>query len=158
MREATIVTPDEITAYVVHTYTHIVPKHTWGEQSFFYNPDSTLPRGTYFLTLKEQDGRHDAASRLHRPGVFRLNVGIAKGTYHHLFGALPPRPAAGGVVATGHSFDQLDVILPHPIYAWGAWICVLNPSVPTWEHFKPYIDEGYRLAAGRWHKRHAQPA
>ncbi len=146
-------TPDSVIASILDRYPGISAEQTWGERSLFYNPDGALPHGAYFFTLKERDGPNDAASRLDREGVFRLNVGITKATYRRLFGPPPPRPPAGGVVATGHDFAQLDAILPHPVYGWGAWICVLNPSPATFEAFKPHIEEGYRLAKDRFERR-----
>ncbi|WP_330571520.1 DUF6194 family protein [Hominisplanchenecus murintestinalis] len=34
-------------------------------------------------------------------------------------------------------------MVPHPVYAWMAWICALNPSEQTFEELKPYIQESY---------------
>lgn len=146
-------TPDTIVLSILGRYPGVTEKRTWGERSLFYNPDGHLPSGTYFCTIKERDGRNDVASRLDREGVFRLNVGVSRERYHTLFGPLPARPTAGGVVATGHDFDQLDVIMPHPVYGWGAWICVLKPSQQTWEAFQRHLEEGYRLARDRFEHR-----
>ncbi len=101
----------------------------WGERGLFYNPDNKLPLGAYMLTFKERDGQNDAASQISaRSGVFRLNLKISKPTFITLFNEIPKRPAAGCIVATGHDFTQLDTIMPHPVYGWMTWICILNPS------------------------------
>ena len=81
-----------------------------------------------FATLKAKDGANDRASRLNRSNVFRFNIGISKATYEAPFGRQPARPPAGTVVDSGHDFAALDVLLPHPVYGWMAWISVLNPS------------------------------
>lgn len=134
-------------------YEGLVVARNWGECGLFYNPGGVLPKGVYFLTFKEKDGPNDAASNVNRPGVFRLNLGISKATFVRLFGHIPERPAAGGVVRTGHDFQALDCIMPHPVYGWMAWIGVLNPGPETFEAMTPLFDEGYRLAVERFKKR-----
>ena len=116
-----------ITQHITHAFADIHPVSAWGETSFFYNPGRKLPRGIYFATLKDKDGDNDRASNLQRSDVFRLNIGISKLTYRSLFGPQPARPAAGGVVDTGHDFTVLDQLLPHPVYGWMSWVSVLNP-------------------------------
>jgi hypothetical protein len=142
-----------IARYITDTFTGICPVVAWGETSFFYNPGKALPRGIYFATLKDKDGQNDRASQLNRPPVFRLNLGVSKPTYRALFGSLPTRPAAGGVVDTGHDFTALDVLLPHPVYGWMAWVCVLNPSSATFDRVKPLLEEAYGLAVAKFGKR-----
>lgn len=142
-----------ITDYIESTFagTHIVA--AWGETSFFYNPDRTLPRGIYFATLKEKDGQNDRASNLNRSDIFRLNVGISKLKYRSLFGQQPSRPQAGGVVDTGHDFTALDQIIPHPVYGWMSWVSVLNPSAATFEAVKPLLMEAYGVAVSKYRER-----
>ena len=142
-----------ISRYICESFSGIVPVVAWGETSFFYNPGRALPRGVYFATLKTKDGANDKASCLDRPGLFRLNIGISKPTYRSLFGQPPGRPAAGGVVSTGHDFTALDVLTPHPVYGWMAWVSVLNPSTKTFEQVKPLLAEAHGLAAGKFSKR-----
>ena len=142
-----------IAKYIVGTFADIRPVAAWGETSFFYNPGRKLPRGIYFATIKDKDGDNDCASNLQRPGVYRLNIGISKQTYRALFGPQPARPAAGGVVGTGHDFTVLDQLLPHPVYGWMSWVSVLNPSVTTFDTVKPLLSEAYDLAVGKFAKR-----
>ena len=144
-----------IAKYIVGTFADIRPVAAWGETSFFYNPGRKLPRGIYVATIKDKDGDHDCASNLQRPGVYRLNIGISKQTYRALFGPQPARPAAGGVVGTGHDFTVLDQLLPHPVYGWMSWVSVLNPSVTTFDTVKPLLSEAYVLAVGKFAKRAA---
>ena len=142
-----------ISQYISSTFADIHPVAAWGETSFFYNPGRKLPRGIYFATLKDKDGDNDRASNLQRQAVFRLNIGISKPTYRALFGVHPSRPAAGGIVDTGHDFSALDELLPHPVYGWMSWVCVLNPSSATFEKIKPLLTEAYGLAVGKFAKR-----
>lgn len=146
----------DITAYLTSTYADIHTIDSWGEAAFFYNPYQALPRGIYFATLKDRDGDNDRASGLQRPSVFRLSIGISKPSYHALFGPQPMRPAAGGVIATGHDFTALNRLLPHPVYGWMSWVCVLNPSAATFKTVKPLLDEAYDLAIGKFAKRAAR--
>ena len=142
-----------IARYITESFPGVAPVSAWGELSFFYNPGRRLPRGVYFATLKDKDGENDRASNLQRHGVFRLNIGIDKATYRSLFGPRPARPAAGGVVSTGHDFTALDRLMPHPVYGWMSWVAVLNPGRATFESVKPLLEEGYGLAVGQFDRR-----
>ena len=53
---------DEIIKYLGSEFPDVVLKKTWGETSFFVNPDDALPSGAYFATIKESDGENDRAS------------------------------------------------------------------------------------------------
>lgn len=59
---------------------------------------------------------------------------------------MPKRPATGGVVEMDYDFSSVDRVLPHPVYAWMGWLCVLNPSEDTFESLKLYIQEAYEYA------------
>lgn len=48
---------------------------------------------------------------------------------------------------------KADDILPHPVYAWMGWICVLNPLEQTFEKLKPLIEESYWFAQEKFNKR-----
>ena len=143
----------EIIDYTTSNYEGVVENQNWGERGLFYNPKGKLPKGIYILTFKEKDGPNDKASNVDRPGVYRLNLGISKQTYQTLFGEIPKRPLAGRIVNTGHDFDKLDEIMPHPVYGWMSWIGVLNPSKTTFSKLKPLIDEGVELAKIKYAKK-----
>ena len=69
--------------------------------------------------------------------MFRLNIGVSKKTYEGLFGE-------------GHyDFAALDQLMPHPVYGTNHWVCVLNPSEPTFKKLKPLLAEAYDIAAQR---------
>lgn len=144
---------DAIAEHLARLSPAVTPVEAWGETAYFYNRDGRLPRGVYFATLKSKDGDNDRASRLDRPAVYRLNIGVSKATYQSLLGPLPARPAAGGVVDTGHDFSALDTLLPHPVYGWMAWICVVSPSAATFERVKTLIAEAHELAMRKFDKR-----
>ena len=79
-------------------------------------------------------------SDLARPGVYRLNIGVAKTTFERLVGSM-----------VEPDYTTLDTLLPHPVYAKQRWIAVLNPSRRTFDEVvKPLIAEAYeRLATPR---------
>lgn len=106
-------------------------------------PDRWLP----FATLVTND-LYDQASRLERPSVFRLNVGVSPETYRSLFGELP-RGNGSSVIDTGHDYTALDRLTPHPLYAPMAWVGVLNPSEATFQALLPLLDEAHARAARR---------
>ncbi|MDE7305949.1 MAG: hypothetical protein K2N33_01020, partial [Clostridia bacterium] len=80
-------------------------------------------------------------------------IGVRKSTFIKLFGSTPARPLKGGVVDMPFDFTSIDKLLPHPVYAWMNWICVLNPSVDTFEKLKPLIREAHAYAQEKFLKR-----
>jgi len=131
------------------------PEIAWGDTFFSYDPNRDLePKQRMpFATIVTKDyGEFDCASNLNRPGVFRLNIGVAKETYRSFFGHQPPPPGKSGVVDTGHDFTALDQIMPHPVYAPQSWVCVLQPSAATFEAVRPLLADAYQLAVNRYAK------
>lgn len=151
-------TPDDIISSVLECFNGAVEISSWGERSVFHNPGNALPRGTYFLTIKEHDGPNDRASQLDRKGVFRVNFSVNRSSYERLFGPKPARPPKGGVIDTGHNFTLLDRLGPHPTYAWMGWLSVLNPSADTFNELLPLIEESRQRAVARFEKRLKQTA
>ena len=121
-------TASEVVDAVLDAFPGLVVRPSWGETALFHNPDGRLPNGVYFLTVKEHDGENDRASHLDRDGVFRVAFGLPQARYEERFGPRPPRPAKGGVVATGHDVTRVGELTPHPVYAWMGWVQVLSPS------------------------------
>lgn len=148
--------PMNIVSCITNKFEGVEPKMSWGEISLFYNPGKALPNGVYFATLKEKDGENDKSSQLDRPQAFRLSLGIGKGLYSQHFGIIPQRPSKGGIVDTGHDFSVFDTFMPHPIYAWMGWACILNPSSDSLNHLWPEIYSAYGLAVDKFKKRKKQ--
>ena len=117
------------------------PEIAWGDTFFIYDPKRNLPDSRRFpfatIVTKDYTG-FDDLSKLDRPGVFRLNIGVSKKTFDRLFGA-------GG----DHDFSQLDRLMPHPVYGINHFVCVLNPSDETFESVKPLLSEAYAIAVRR---------
>lgn len=90
-------TLDEILQYCLNNLEGTVLVNSWGEKGIFYNPNNTLKRGVYILTVKEKDGENDKSSNLDRENIYRVNMGLRKNTFVNMFGDIPKRPAKGGV-------------------------------------------------------------
>lgn len=131
------------------------PEIAIGDTFFIYDPNRNL-EGKFrfpFATIVTKDyGDFDRASNLNRAGVFRLNIGIGKESYHKLFGPQPTGTGAAGHVETGHDFTALDQLMPHPVYATQFWVSVLNPSEATFATIRPLLAEAYAIAVERFEK------
>lgn len=121
------------------------PEIAWGDTFFYYDPHRRLEGAAKFpfVTIVTKDyGEFDDRSNLNRDGVFRLNIGLSRETYDSLF------PSAVEL----DDYAQLDVVMPHPLYGRNHWICVLNPSVKTFDSIKPLIAEAHARAVRRYEK------
>jgi hypothetical protein len=121
------------------------PELAWGDTFFIYDPGRNLSgtRRFPFATIVTKDyGDFDNASNLDRPGVFRLNIGVSKGTFARLFDP-----------AEQFDFTALDRLMPHPVYGSNHFVCVLNPTASTFETIKPLLSEAYQIAVKRAAKR-----
>ncbi len=146
-------TPEEIIETITARLPGVRPKSSWGETALFYNPGGVLPNGVYFCTIKTHDGENDKASNLDREGVFRLSIGVGKAAYEQQFGGRPPRPAKGAVIVGAYDFAALDMLMPHPIYAWMGWVQVLSPGRATFEQILPLVDTAHALALKKFEKK-----
>jgi hypothetical protein len=147
-----------ITQYIIDTFDGVETVTMTGTTFFFYGPERMFP----FVTLVTNDD-HDQASNLNRPSVFRLNIGVSKQTFRSLFGSQPSQPSpsgasgAGEIVDSGYDFTALDQLMPHPVYGRMYWVCVLNPSVETFQEVvRPLLAEAYDRDVSKHTKRAAR--
>lgn len=145
-----MLTVDDILSKVTHSFEGINLKPSWGETSLFYNPDQSRVNGTYFLTIKENDGENDKSSKLCRDGVFRLSFGISETSFIARFGAKPVRPNKGGIIDGNYDFSALNYLTPHPIYGWMKWVAVLNPKDKILKEIWPLVNESYAIAVNKF--------
>ena len=120
-----------------------------GDTFIYYDPEHNLDptRQFPFATIVTKDyGDFDNTSKLNRPGVFRLNIGVSRDTFRALLGYPPDEFSAK---SSDYDFADLDRLMPHPAYATQSWVCVLNPSPETFEAVKPLLAEAYSRAAAR---------
>jgi hypothetical protein len=134
----------QLEQWILDNYQGIIVTDAYRERSFFYNPDSSLPKGIYFATIKESDGPNDKASNLSREGIYRLSVGVGKKQYQQLFGDIPKRPAKGEIVNLDFDFTATGMFMPHPIYAWLGWVCINNPNNQQLDVLKYLLDNSYQ--------------
>lgn len=130
------------------------PEVAWGDSFFFYEPDGLdhvpadgrLPYAT--IVTKDYQG-FDTASRLDRPGVFRLNVAAGRVAFERLVGYPPAAHAAHHEAV---DYAALDRLVPHPLYAAQSWVCILNPGAAA--STRELLSEAHARAA----KRHRRPS
>jgi hypothetical protein len=140
-----------ITRYIANTFKGVdvevgsresgAPELAWGDTFFIYDPERNLEgaRRFPFATIVTKDyGDFDNLSKLDRPGVFRLNIGVSKETYGKLFDG-----------DAEYDFTALDQLMPHPVYGRNHFVCVLNPSDSTFDELKPLLKEAYEIAVKR---------
>ena len=110
--------------------------------TFFSLDEKHWPNFATVVWTDEHD--EGAPSKLSRPGVYRLNVGVGKETFQRLIGSM-----------TEPDYAAFDRVLPHPVYAKQRWIAILNPSDATVrDTVLPLLAEAHdRLAAQRARQR-----
>ncbi len=153
---------EAIIQYIADTFTGLEVQRPTdgpgaGDTFIFYDPQHNLDpqRRMPFATIVTKDyGEFDNTSQLNRPNVFRLNIGVGRDTFRALFG--PPTSAERD---ESHTYDYaaLDRLLPHPLYAPQSWVCVLNPSLATFDAVKPLLAEAYDRVATRHARRQTTP-
>jgi hypothetical protein len=119
-----------------------------GDTFFIYDPRHDLEpqRQVPFATIVTRDyGDFDKSSKLDRPGVFRLNIGVSRETFRQRLG--------DASATTEYDFAILDRLMPHPVYGRQWWLCTLNPSATTFEEVKPLLAEAYGIAVTRFERR-----
>ncbi|WP_194778332.1 DUF6194 family protein [Pararhodonellum marinum] len=138
-----MITPEQLEDWLLKRYPGLMVSDAYRERSFFYNPDGSKPKGRYFATIKMSDGPNDKASDLDRDGVYRLSFGLGKEGFIALFGPKPARPPKGGIVDMPHDFHQTNTLVPHPVYAWMGWVCILNPA--SFDRISEHLDQAYEM-------------
>jgi hypothetical protein len=130
--------PDAIKRTILETWPETDVVEALGATFFSLDAERHWPNFATIVTTDEHDD--GTPSKLSRPGVFRLNIGVQRETFQRLVGAMAEPDYA--------AFDQ---VLPHPVYAKQLWISILNPSDPTFRDVVlPLLTEAHdRLAAAR---------
>ena len=131
-----------VTRFIVDRFADVETAENFGYTFFFYKDDHLLP----FATIASTDNEYESISKLSRPGVFRLNIGVSPETFRSLFGSQP-------VDLGRYDFTVLDTIMPHPDYAAQFFVCVLNPSETTFKTVETMLAEAYEIAVKRYIKK-----
>lgn len=122
----------------------------YSERSVFYNPGRAAALGVILASVKDHDGPNDARSDLDRPGVYRFAFQLSPEGYESWFGPVPSRPQKGSFVRVDDDVSALNVLAPHPIYAWMRWVQVLNPDRPHFDALLPLVSESLVTVKGKW--------
>ncbi|MFN8388473.1 MAG: DUF6194 family protein [Anaerolineales bacterium] len=131
-----------ITKYITQTFPNVETTTNFGYTFFFYREE----RIHAFATIASTGNAYEIVSRLDRPGVYRLNIGVSRETFKSLFGAEK-------VNVSDYDFTALDTILPHPDYSAQFFVCVLSPSDVTFERIRPLLAEAYEIAIRKFNQR-----
>jgi hypothetical protein len=151
----TPVEPAEIVARLLALDPDLRLEPYYSEQALFYNPGRAAPLGVIFAAIKDHDGPNDQASRLFRPGVYRLAFQLTPAEFAARFGAVPPRPPRGGVVALDSDSAALTELTPHPVYAWMRWVQILSPAPREFRAVLPLLEESLAAVRTKWRRRQA---
>jgi hypothetical protein len=139
--------PEAIRRTILELYPETDLVEALGAMFFSLDAEKHFPNFATIVTTDEHDD--GTPSKLARPGVFRLNIGVGRATFERLVGT-----------ETEPDYAAFDRILPHPVYAKQLWVSVLNPSDSTFrELLLPLLAEAHeRLAAARArHRTDSQP-
>ncbi|HMQ31411.1 MAG TPA: DUF6194 family protein [Chloroflexaceae bacterium] len=136
---------ESMARYIADTFADVQLQYSFGYTFFFYGAERMLP----FATLIGADNEHDRVSKLDRPGVYRLNIGVSRQTFQELFGA-------GPVDLGSYDFAALDTLMPHPEYAAQSFVCVLSPGEATLARVQRLLAEAHELAVRRHNRRQAR--
>ena len=134
-----------VTSYITSTFEHVETAVNLGYTFFFYRDDHMHA----FATIASNGNEYEQISKLDRPGVYRLNIGVSRETFRSLFGTKKINPG-------DYDFTILDTLLPHPDYSSQFFLCVLSPSEATFERVRPMLAEAYDIAMNRYNRRTAR--
>ena len=131
-----------LTSYITSTFENVETAVNLGYTFFFYRDDHMHA----FATIASTGNEYEQISKLDRPGVYRLNIGVSRETFQSLFGTKK-------INVNDYDFTALDIIMPHPDYSSQHFLCVLSPTEGTFERIRPLLAEGYDIAMKRYNKR-----
>lgn len=125
------------------------PEISWGDTFFYYSPDGVTPTTTQpFATVVTKDHPGDEASRLDRPGTFRVNISAGKEAFVRWTGHAPREPAPTEVDPS-----TADTVIAHPVYGTVGWLAVVNPGSRTEATTRELLYTAYQLARSRYARR-----
>jgi hypothetical protein len=141
----------EGTLVVVASEENGAPEVAWGDTFFIYDPDRAIPPEKHFpyatVVINDYPG-FDEYSNLARPGVFRVNVWVGRGTFD-------AQTVAGDQPVDHSVFDR---VTPHPVYASQGWLSIVNPGPETDATVKELLAEAHERARARYEKRQVRGA
>ena len=124
------------------------PEAGWGDAFCWYAPDGVVPRTQPFATVVTRDHPGDEASRLDRPGAFRVNVAAGGDEFHRWTGRDPRETPSSDVDPS-----TPDVVIPHPVYGHLGWLAVVDPGRRTDQLVRDLLRTAHSLARTRYERR-----
>ncbi|QLY29354.1 DUF6194 family protein [Nocardia huaxiensis] len=118
------------------------PEIAWGDAFFYYAPDGEIPATQPFATIVTKDYPDDDASRLNRPGAFRVNIHAGRDAFIRWTGHSPREQATGDPSA-------VDTVIAHPVYRSAGWLAVVNPGARTAEAVRELLRSAHDRARAR---------
>ena len=125
--------------YIAQTYPDTDVVSAANATFFSCDPEKHWPNFATIVTTDEHDvaPNLDRPSRLDRPGIYRLNIGVSRAAFDAAVGSM-----------SDPDYTALDRLMPHPVYAPQHWVCILNPSDVTFDDVvKPLLDEAHERVA-----------
>lgn len=122
-----------------------------GDYFFMYKEEEKFP----FATIVTSDNDFDSVSNLNRGGFYRLNIGIDKATFQHLFASISAKPGIGGYVDSGIDFTKENTLFPHPFYGTMYWVSIVNPTEDSYPQLRGFLDYAYTKAKTNYEKGHS---
>ena len=124
------------------------PEVAWGDVFLYVSPDGVVPRTQPFATVVTRDHPGDEASRLDRPGAFRVNVAAGGEEFHRWTGRDPREVPSSDVDPS-----TPDVVIPHPVYGHLGWLAVVDPGCRTDQVVRDLFRTAHALARARYERR-----
>jgi hypothetical protein len=131
--------------YVLKQYPDVETLQQFGYQFFFYRSERMHAFATIAASAEDYDHQ---VSKLDRPGIYRLNMGIGKDSFQAMFGKEK-------VDTSKWDYTAANVIMPHPDYSAQRFVCVLSPTGDTLDKVHALLGEAYALAKSRFLKQHS---
>jgi len=69
---------------------------------------------------------------------------LPKGIYFTTIKESDGPNAKAGIINYDFDFTELDVLMPHPIYAWLGWVAINNPTANNTDTVKHLLDISYQ--------------
>lgn len=105
------------------------PRISWGDFYFYFAPDGEIPATRQpYATIITKDYPDDTASHLDPADRWRLNIHVGAQVLAELLGGTPSE-----ITSSHENYSTFDAFHPHPLYAAGGWVCVVNPGAETLE-------------------------
>ena len=123
------------------------PELAWGDIFFYFSPDGTIPATQPFATIVTNNYPGEEASRLDRPGAFRVNIASGRDVFTEYTGFAPRELPASAEPTVD------DTVIAHPTYGSLAWLAVVNPGPNTEGDVRRLLRSAWEAARARYERR-----